>query len=118
MNTYKNVDEYIASFPEQTQVVLEKVRSTIIKVLPNAEERISYGIPTYTLPAGNIVHFGGYPKHIGFYPGASAIVEFADDLSDFETSKGTIRFPLEKPIPYDLIEKITKACKEARQKSL
>ncbi len=115
MNKYKNVDEYISVFPEQTKIILEKVRNTIVKVLPDAEERISYGIPTYTFPAGNVVHFGGYPKHIGFYPGSGAIIDFAEQLKEYETSKGTIRFPLDKPIPYDLIEKITKACAKARQ---
>lgn len=115
MNKYKSVDEYIANYPMQTQIVLEKVRDTIVKVLPNATERISYGIPTYTLPAGNVVHFGGYPKHVGLYPGSGAIIDFADQLKKYETSKGAIRFPLDKPIPYDLIEKITKACAKARQ---
>ncbi len=118
VNKYKNVDEYIANFPEQTQVVLEKVRSTIIEVLPDAEERISYGIPTYSLPTGNIVHFGGYPKHIGFYPGSGAITDFAELLKGYETSKGTIRFPLDKPIPYDLIQTITKACAKKAGTSL
>jgi len=110
MKTFKNVDDYISNFPKETQIILEKIRSTIIEVLPEAEERISYGIPTYTMPVGNIVHFGGYPKHIGVYPGSGAITNFADQLKDYETSKGTIRFPLDEPIPYDLIEKITRYC--------
>lgn len=116
MNGYKNVDEYINGFPEETQVILEKVRKVIREALPEAEERISYGIPTYTLPVGNIVHFGGYPSHIGFYPGSFGIAHFKDRLAGYKTSKGTIQFQLDEPIPYDLIETITKACAEAREK--
>lgn len=115
MNTYKNVDEYISNFPEGVQEILQKVRATIQAAIPEAEESISYGIPTYTLPIGNIVHFGGYPKHIGFYPGAAGVAKFKDLLGDYHISKGTIQFQLDEPIPYDLIKKITKACVAARK---
>ena len=85
--TAKNIDEYIATFP------------------PDAEERISYGIPTFRLNR-NLVHFGAYKKHIGFYPTPSGIEHFKDDLLNYEVSKGTIKFLLTKPIPYDLIKQI------------
>ena len=117
MNSYKNVDEYISNFPEATQAILEKVRQTIQGVLPEAEERISYGIPTYTTKAGNIIHFGGYPKHIGFYPGALGVSTFKPRLAGYKTSKGTIQFQLDEPIPYDLIKKITESCAEARSEN-
>ena len=83
------------------------MRRTIRKCVPEAKEAISYGIPTFKLK-GNLVHFAAFKNHIGFYPGAAAIVVFAKDLSTYETSKGTIRFPLDQPLPLDLVEKITK----------
>jgi len=109
MNSYKNVDEYIANFPSSTQDILQKVRGIIRKSLPDATEKISYGIPTYWR-GRNLVHFGGYDKHISLYPGSVGVEAFANDLKDYETSKGTIKFPLDKPIPYDLIETITLYC--------
>jgi len=109
MKTYKNIDEYISNFPTSTQEILKKIRSTIQKVAPEATEKISYGIPTFW-QGKNVVHFAAYEGHIGFYPGAQPIVEFADKLKEYDTSKGTVRFPLDKPIPYDLIEEITLYC--------
>ncbi len=109
MKAYKSVDEYIGNFPKDVQEILEKVRHTIRAVTPEATEKISYGIPTYW-HGKNLVHFGAYPSHIGLYPGSGAIVEFQDKLKNYETSKGTIRLPLNKPIPYDLIENITLYC--------
>lgn len=106
MNDYQNVDEYIASFPSETQEVLQKVRQIITDVIPDATERISYGIPTYTL-GKNVVHFGGYSAHLGFYPGSEAIAAFKDRLTGYDTAKGTVKFYLNKPIPYDLIKEIT-----------
>lgn len=103
---YKTVDEYIANFPPDTRERLQKVREAILEVIPDATERISYGIPTYW-QGGSLVHFGGYSAHIGFYPGPPAIEEFAEELKEYETSKGTVKFPLDKPMPYDLIKKIT-----------
>lgn len=108
----KEVDEYISRFPEPTQALLEQVRKAIQEVLSEAEERMSYGIPTYTLPAGNIVHFGAYPAHIGFYPGPPAISAFKDQLAGYKTSKGTVQFALDEPIPYDLIKEMTKTSAE------
>lgn len=107
MNDYKNVDEYLANFPDDVRAKLEKVRACIRAALPEATEKISYGIPTYW-QGKNIVHFGGYPKHIGFYPGSGPIAEFAKELTDYETAKGTIKFPLDKPIPFELIDKIAR----------
>lgn len=82
-----SVDQYIGSFPEKTQLILNKIRQTIRQTLPEAEERISYGIPTYTGKAGNIVHFGGYPRHIGFYPGALGVSAFKSRLTGYKTSR-------------------------------
>jgi len=115
MKVYKNIDEYIADFPEETQVILEKIRSIIKKVAPNATEKISYGIPTFW-QGRNVIHFAAYDSHIGFYPGSEPIAVFADKLKDHQVSKGTIRFPLDKPIPYELIETITKYCIDQKKK--
>jgi uncharacterized protein YdhG (YjbR/CyaY superfamily) len=103
----KNIDEYIAGFPENVQKVLEKIRMTIRKAAPQAEEIINYGIPTFTLN-GNLVHFAGFKNHIGFYPTPSGIEKFKDELSVYEGAKGSVQFPLDKPIPYGLITKIVK----------
>jgi uncharacterized protein YdhG (YjbR/CyaY superfamily) len=107
MKTYANIDAYIAEFPEEVQVILEKVRATIQRSAPLATEAISYGIPTFKLH-GNLVHFAGYKHHVGFYPGAEPIVVFKDQLKKYKTSKGTIQFPITDPIPYALIAEITK----------
>lgn len=107
MKSYKDIDTYIANFPEDVQIALEKVRAAIKKAAPKAEEAISYGIPTFKLN-GNLVHFGGFKKHIGFFPGSSGVAAFKKELSKYKTSKGTIQFPLESPVPLTLIQKITK----------
>jgi uncharacterized protein YdhG (YjbR/CyaY superfamily) len=101
----KDIDEYIASFPEDVQEILEKLRATIKKAAPDAEEKISYQIPTFSLK-GNLVHFAAYKKHIGFYPTPSGIENFKNELSAYEGAKGSVKFPLNKPIPYDLIREI------------
>jgi|SRR6185295_11856326 len=103
------IDEYIADFPPNVQPVLEKVRSAIRKAAPKAEEAIKYQIPTFVLH-GNLIHFAGWNNHIGLYPGSKPIEVFKDELGKYEISKGTVRFPLDKPIPYGLIGKITKYC--------
>ena len=105
----KTIDEYIADFPEDVQVKMQKVRAAIRKAAPQAEEAIKYGIPTLVLN-GNLIHFAGYKNHIGLYPGSKPIEKFEEELSGFETSKGTVQFPLDKQIPYGLIGKITKFC--------
>ena len=105
----KNIDEYIADFPDDVQASMEKVRAVIRKAAPRAEEAIKYQIPTFVLN-GNLIHFAGYKNHIGLYPGSRAIEEFEDELSGYKLSKGTVQFPLDKPVPLGLISKITKFC--------
>lgn len=107
MKKYSSIDDHIKGFPLNVQKILRKIRETIRKAAPKAEETISYGIPTFKLN-GNLVHFAGYEHHIGFYPGSKAIKLFKKKLSKYETSKGTVRFSLEKEIPYTLIRDITK----------
>ncbi len=101
-----SIDDHISLFPPDIQRLLQQVRETIKAVAPEATETISYGIPTFQYH-GNLVHFSGYAHHIGFYPGSSSIREFASELSAYKTSKGTVQFPLDKPIPFDLIRRIT-----------
>jgi uncharacterized protein YdhG (YjbR/CyaY superfamily) len=101
----KNIDEYIAGFPPDVQEILEKIRMTIRKAAPDAQEIINYGIPTFTLN-GNLVHFAGFKNHIGFYPTPSGIEKFKKELSVYEGAKGSVQFPLDKPMPLGLIGKI------------
>ncbi len=108
MNSYKNIDEYIKSSPEETREKLEEIRSIIKKTAPNSIETIAYGIPTIKLNGGNLVHFGGFKNHIGFYPTPSGITKFKKELKPFIGGKGTVKFPLEKPLPHELIVKIVK----------
>lgn len=105
----KSIDDYIADFPDDVQAKMEKVRATIRKAAPAAEEAMKYGIPTFVLN-GNLIHFAGYKNHIGLYPGSKPIEEFEDELAGYETSKGTVQFPLDKRLPFGLIGKITKFC--------
>ncbi len=107
MAKYTDIDSYIACFPQETQLILKKIRETIKKAAPEAKETISYGIPTFTF-YGNLVHFGGYEKHIGFYPGAAGIDSFKEELAAYKGGKGTVQFPLGSNIPYALITKIVK----------
>ena len=102
-----NIDEYIAGFPGDVQKILEEIRTTIRKAAPDAEETIKYQMPTFTLH-GNLVHFAAYKKHIGFYPVPRGVEEFKKALSAYEGAKSTVRFPLDKPIPFGLISKIVK----------
>lgn len=103
----EDIDAYIAGFPEEVQKLLSEVRQTIRDAAPGAEETIKYQIPTFTLE-GNLVHFAGYKKHIGFYPTPSGIEKFSKELSDYEGAKGSVKFPLDRPIPYDLISRIAR----------
>jgi uncharacterized protein YdhG (YjbR/CyaY superfamily) len=113
----KNIDEYIAGFPHDVQRVLKQIRATIKRAAPQAEEAIKYQIPTFILN-GNLVHFAGFRNHVGFYPTPSGIEEFRDELSPYESAKGSVQFPLDKPMPLGLIERIVKfRVKEARAKS-
>lgn len=103
------IDEYIAAFPGDVQKKLEQVRSTIKKAAPGAEEKISYGIPAFNLNGQYLIYFAGYKKHIGMYPVPGGVKEFEKDFESYNTSgKGTIQFPLEKPMPVSLITKIVK----------
>ncbi len=103
----RTVSEYIASFPAPTQALLEQLCAVISKAAPQAERKISYGIPTFALN-GNLVHFGAYKKHIGFYPAPSGINAFKKELSKYPCSKGAVQLPLDKPLPLGLIAKIVK----------
>jgi uncharacterized protein YdhG (YjbR/CyaY superfamily) len=103
----KNIDEYITGFPQDVQDILEKIRSTIRKAAPNAEETINYQMPTFTLK-GNLVHFAAFKKHIGFYPTPTGIEQFQKELSVYKGAKGSVQFPMDKPIPFDLISRIVR----------
>lgn len=104
----RTIDEYIAGFPPEVQVILEKIRRTIRKAAPDAEETIKYQMPTFTLK-GNLVYFAAFKKHIGFYPPTStSSAKLKKELSVYEGTKGSLKFPLDKPIPFDLISKIVK----------
>jgi uncharacterized protein YdhG (YjbR/CyaY superfamily) len=107
MKEYKNVDEYVASFPEAVQILLEQLREIIISTAPDAEERISYGMPSYKWK-GILVYFGAYAKHVGFYPTGAGVEPFITELSPYKFSKGTIQFPLNQALPIELITKIVK----------
>jgi uncharacterized protein YdhG (YjbR/CyaY superfamily) len=101
-----DIDAYIAEFPAETQKLLQQMRATIQKAAPEATEAISYAIPTFKLH-GNLVHFAGYKNHIGFYPGG-VVALFEKELANYNTSKGTIQFPIGQPLPLALVTKITK----------
>ena len=101
------IDEYIAGFPPDVQAILQKIRLTIREAAPDAEETISYQMPTFTLK-GNLVHFAAFKEHIGFYPTPTGIEKFQKELSVYKGAKGSVRFPLDQPIPYGLIGKIAK----------
>jgi len=104
-NQFKTIDEYINTVSEESRKILEKLRQVVRDAAPEAEETINYQIPTFKLN-GNLVHFAAYKKHIGFYPTPSGIEAFKNELSSYELSKGSVKFPLNKPIPFDLIKKI------------
>jgi uncharacterized protein YdhG (YjbR/CyaY superfamily) len=101
------IDKYISGFPKEVQVLLEQVRTTIRQAAPEAEETIKYAMPTFVLN-GNLVHFAAFKNHIGFYPVPSGIEAFKKELSAYKQGKGSVQFPLDQPIPLDLIAKIVK----------
>ena len=105
--TPKNIDAYIANFPKDVQEILSELRATIRDAAPEAEETISYQMPTFRLK-GNLVHFAAYKNHIGFYPTPSGIENFKKELSLYKGAKGSVKFPIDKPLPFDLISKIVK----------
>ena len=102
---FKTIDEYIRTFPEDVQNILKKMRTTIREAAPEAKEAISYQIPTFQLN-GNLVHFAAFKNHIGFYPTSSGIEAFNDELSPYKRAKGSVQFPIDKPVPYHLVKKI------------
>lgn len=100
------IDEFIANFPPNIQALLQQIRAVIHEAAPEAAETISYGIPTFTLN-GNLVHFSAYKNHIGFYPAPSGIEQFKDALAKYQKGKGTIQFPINEPIPFELVREVT-----------
>jgi uncharacterized protein YdhG (YjbR/CyaY superfamily) len=104
---YHSMDEYIDTFPEEVQKILEELRAVIKAAAPDAEEKISYQMPTFALK-GNLVHFAAWKNHIGFYPTPSGTGAFQDELSIYEGAKGSIKFPIDKPMPLELISRIVK----------
>jgi len=115
--TAENVDEYIAGFPKETQKLLRQMRATIKVAAPDAEEVISYAMPGYKMN-GALVYFAGYAGHIGFYPGASGISAFKKELSVYKGAKGSVQFPLDRPLPLKLVTKIVKfRVKQNREKA-
>jgi uncharacterized protein YdhG (YjbR/CyaY superfamily) len=114
----RNINDYIAGFPKEIQGILEKIRMTIRKAAPGAEEKISYQIPAFTLKGSYLIYFAAFKKHIGLYPAPRGIAEFKEALSRYQAGKGTMRFSLDKPIPFGLISKIVKfRVKEYRTKA-
>jgi uncharacterized protein YdhG (YjbR/CyaY superfamily) len=108
MNKPKNIDDYIAWFPPETQKVLNQIRATIKKTAPKAEEVISYGIPCFNLNGTYLIYFAGYKNHVSIYPAPRGKDEFNQILSAYKGGKGTVQFPLDKPIPHSLITRIVK----------
>ena len=104
-----NIDKYIADFPRDVREVLQKIRMTIKRAAPKAEETISYKMPTFNLHGQYLIYFAAYKKHIGLYPVPSGDAEFNKEVSKYQSGKGTLQFPLDQPIPYKLITKIVKA---------
>lgn len=118
MNNDENcIVQYIAEKPESVQPLLNQVRDTIRKVIPDAEERISWRMPTYWKER-NIIHFAAFKKHIGLYPGPDAIIHFENSLKEYKTSKGAIQFPFDKPLPISLIADIAKWCYQREKDQL
>lgn len=106
-NNYSNTDEYIALYPPEMQEKLSAIRKVIREEAPEATEKISYGMPTFYL-SGNLVHFAAFKKHIGFYPCPSGISNFAERFAEYPSSKGAVQFPLDKPIPFELIREVVR----------
>lgn len=103
----KTIDEYIAEFPQVTQTTLQKIRQSIHEAAPNATEKISYGMPTFW-QGENLIHFAAMKGHLGIYPTSSGVEAFADRLTEYKTTKGTVQIPWDKPVPYDLIADMTR----------
>lgn len=106
--TFRDVDEYIASFPPHTRELLDQVRAVIRSAAPESEESIAYGMAAYKTYKKPLVYFAGFPNHIGFYATPNGHAEFAEELAGYKQGKGSVQFPLDKPLPLDLISRITK----------
>lgn len=104
---FKSIEEYIVTFPKNIQIILEEIRHAVKEVAPEAEETISYQMPAFKL-RGSLVWFAAFKNHIGFYPKVSAIEAFKEKLSSYQTSKGTVQFPVDEPIPLDLIKEMVR----------
>ncbi len=113
--SFNTIDEYITQFPEDIQKILQQIKLVIKEAAPEASEKISYQMPTFYLK-GNLVHFAAFKSHIGFYPVPSGIEKFKDELAQFKGGKGSVQFPLDKPMPYDLIRRIVLFRVEENQK--
>jgi uncharacterized protein YdhG (YjbR/CyaY superfamily) len=107
MATAIDVDDYIGRFPSEVQAILEQVRQTIRAAAPQAQERISYQMPAYN-QEGNLVYFGGFKTHIGFYPTSTGIAQFEEELAGYKWAKGSVQFPLDRPMPLELITRIVR----------
>ena len=105
--TVTTIDEYILQFPPEVQEILKTVRKVINEAAPDAQEKISWQMPTFVLH-GNLVHFAAQKNHLGFYPAPSGIEAFQQELSEYKGAKGSVQFPYKKPIPYELISRIVK----------
>ncbi len=105
--TPSEIDKYIAAFPKEVQEILNKLRAAIREAAPEAEETINYQIPTFTLK-GNLVHFAGFKQHIGFYPTPSGMEKFKKELAIYKGAKGSVQFPIDKPLPLGLVKRIVK----------
>ncbi|MBL8131887.1 MAG: DUF1801 domain-containing protein [Anaerolineae bacterium] len=111
---FSTIDEYIATFPGDVQAILQKMRQIIHEAAPEAEEAISYQMPTFR-QNGNLVHFAAFKNHIGFYPAPSGIEAFAEEIAPYFGGKGSLQFPKDKPIPYDLVRRIVRYRVEENQ---
>lgn len=107
MKAYSNIDDYLADFDSQMREKLAAIRRTIREAAPNAEEAISYGMPTFRMNGKNMLHFAGFAHHIGFYATPDGHAEFEPELSKYKRGKGSVQFPLDQPVPLDLIRRIT-----------
>jgi uncharacterized protein YdhG (YjbR/CyaY superfamily) len=101
----QTIDDYIAGFPGDVQAILQQIRAIVREEAPGAAETINYGIPTFTLQ-GNLVHFAAFKRHIGFYPTPTGIEKFKDELSIYTMAKGSVQFPLDQPMPFDLMRRM------------
>jgi len=110
MKRYTSVDAHIKSQPPKVRALLTQLRKTIKSEAPDATEKIAYGIPTFSLGGHNLIHFAGYEKHIGIYPGSAAIRAYKKELAGYKLAKGTIQLPIDKPLPTTLIRKIVRHC--------